>query len=367
MKLRRKIDSGFSAISRYRYKWVLLIGVSWTLIDVISWVLFMQRPYEERSETTFQFLTPGAIVLRSIIVFAMSTLMGYLLVFKLKKILRRYPLIVSLLLRTLFLIIAAFIMNFIVHVTYSWWTLHLGVRQSLVNFEGEAIHRSWIFGKMTNWVIIFLVTQLLIEINEKYSPGVFFDILIGKYLKPRIENRIIMFMDLKDSTTIAEQLGHQEYFLFIRDFIYYLSSALLEYEGRIYQYVGDEVVVSWGANRKNAARCVGSLIAARRAIQKASEHFRRSYKQVPEFRVGIHAGNVTVGEIGVIKKDLAMSGDTMNTTARIRSACSELNQKFIVSKDFLDLMDLKEWQAESLGPIELKGKADGVELYALKI
>ena len=62
-----------------------------------------------------------------------------------------------------------------------------------------------------------------------------------------------------------------------------------------------------------------------------------------------------------------MRGDTMNTAARIRTACTELNQKFIVSKDFLDLIDLKEWQAESLGPIELRGKKEGIELFALKI
>jgi len=57
----------------------------------------------------------------------------------------------------------------------------------------------------------------------------------------------------------------------------------------------------------------------------------------------------------------------MNTTARIRSACSELNQKFIVSKDFVDSADLKEWQTESLGIVELKGKSEGIELFSLKI
>ena len=57
----------------------------------------------------------------------------------------------------------------------------------------------------------------------------------------------------------------------------------------------------------------------------------------------------------------------MNTTARIRSACSELKQKFIVSKDFIDAIDLKEWQSESLGIVDLKGKDKGVELFALKI
>jgi adenylate cyclase len=102
-------------------------------------------------------------------------------------------------------------------------------------------------------------------------------------------------------------------------------------------------------------------------LQKNSEQFRRIYGVIPEFRVGIHLGDVTVGEIGVVKKDIAMSGDTMNTTARIRSACSELNQKFIVSKDFRDNIDLEAWQTESLGKVELKGKGNGVELFSLKI
>ena len=111
-----------------------------------------------------------------------------------------------------------------------------------------------------------------------------------------------------------------------------------------------------------------ALIVARRNLQTKSESFRRKFDgTIPEFRVGIHLGDVTVGEIGVIKKDIAMSGDTMNTTARIRSACSELNQKFIVSKDFMENIDLKVWQSESLGVIELKGKEKGIELFSLKI
>jgi adenylate cyclase len=110
-----------------------------------------------------------------------------------------------------------------------------------------------------------------------------------------------------------------------------------------------------------------SLIEARKLLQKNGERFRRKFGITPDFRVGIHVGEVTIGEIGLIKKDLAMSGDTMNTTARIRSACSELKQKFIVSKDFNDVIDLKAWQSESLGIVDLKGKDKGIELFALKI
>ena len=109
------------------------------------------------------------------------------------------------------------------------------------------------------------------------------------------------------------------------------------------------------------------MIEARKAINKNLNKFQRKYDLIPEYKVGVHAGEVTIGEIGIIKKDLVMSGDTMNTTARIRTACNELNQKFIISKDFLDRIQLKDWQAESLGPIELKGKNSTIELFTLKI
>jgi adenylate cyclase len=367
MRLPLYLRSHFSVMTKYRYKWVLMIALAWTLIDVASWIHFMNKPYEERSETVYQFMTPGAVILRAAIDFVMSILMGNLLVFRLKKLFKNYPLFLSLLLKTGILIVASFLMNFLVHFSYSVFTLHLSFVQAFLNFKGEVMHRAWLFDKMTTWFIIFLITQLIIEINEKYSPGVFLDILVGRYINPREEKRIIMFLDLKDSTPIAEQLGSNSYFRFIRDFIAAISMALLENNGRIYQYVGDEIVVSWKYTDENAMTCIQAVIAARRAIQKRSEDFRREYGIIPEFKVGIHVGVVTVGEIGIIKKDLAMSGDTMNTTARIRTACTELNQKFVTSKDFIEHLNLKDWQAESLGYIDLKGKSDGIELFALKI
>ena len=141
----------------------------------------------------------------------------------------------------------------------------------------------------------------------------------------------------------------------------------MEYGGRIYQYVGDEVVVSWPDKKKNARKCVYALIEARKSLNKHLNIFLRHYGVMPEFKAGIHTGEVTIGEIGIIKKDLVMSGDTMNTAARIRTACNELNQKYIVSKDFLARIHLKDWQAESLGPVELKGRNASIELFALKI
>ncbi len=358
MKFLTSSNSIFSGVDKYRMRTILYIAVFWTVIDIMVTLLVKERDID---------LSLKALPLRETVVFIMSCLMGYLFVFKLRNELHNNPPLVNFIFKTILLLFAAFLMNFIIHFLDAVFIVGQSSRQALDYFLDHLIQSRWLLQKILYWLILFTITQLYIEINEKYSPGVFRDIVLGKYRQPRTEKRIIMFIDIKDSTSIAEKLGHVENFKFIRDFIYHVSMALIQYNGRIYQYVGDEIVVSWLSEKKNTKKCMSAIIAARRNLQKNAEQFRRRYDIVPEFRIGIHMGEVTVGEIGVIKKDLAMSGDTMNTTARIRSACNELNQKFIMSKDFVETTDLEEWQGESLGIVDLKGKTSGIELFSLKI
>ena len=49
------------------------------------------------------------------------------------------------------------------------------------------------------------------------------------------------------------------------------------------------------------------------------------YGVVPEFKAGFHVGFATVGEIGVLKKIIAFSGDVLNTTSRIQSNCNKFD------------------------------------------
>lgn len=349
---------GLSGLSRYRLRTMFVIAVFWTLIDLIVVLLGGFQP---------ENLSVAALFLRASIVFVLSFGMGHLFIFTLRKIFRKYPLWINFLSKSGILLAGALIISFILNFTNNYFINGYTASEALHHFVIESLHLKWLLQKTFYWLMLFLVTQLYIEINEKYSPGVFIDILIGKYFKPKVEHRIIMFLDLKDSTPTAEKLGHVKYFLFIREFIYHISMAIIENEGRIYQYVGDEIVVSWSATKNNFRNCLVSIIEARKNIQKKSQRFRRKYHTIPEFRVGLHVGDVTVGEVGVIKRDLAMSGDTMNTAARIRSACNELNQKYIASADFIAFGDLKDFQKESLGIVDLKGKAEGIELFALKI
>lgn len=369
--MRRTSASVFSKVSpvkRHQRKIIFSIAICWTLIDLLFFLwrktlgILPEKYYNPETHLLKE------VVIRESIVFIISLLIGYFLVVVLRNYLRKSSLWVNLLVKTLMLMAATVIMTFFIYITYEWLIAGKTLPASLDKFAYNLLHRDLLLEKMPEWVILFVMTLLAMEVNEKYSPGVFLDIMAGKYLQPKEERRIIMFLDLKDSTPIAEKLGHKEYFKFIRDFIFYISSGFIENDGRIYQYVGDEIVVWWPESKDNAKKAISALLSARKELHQQFDRFKRKYGTLPEYKVGLHTGMVTVGQVGIIKKDLVMSGDAMNTAARIRSACTQLNQKFIASKDVIGLLDnIKEWQAESLGAADLKGKNQDIELFVLKI
>jgi adenylate cyclase len=357
----RSILSRVSTIRKHEWKVITTIAICWTLVDlfIFWWRKAVGALPGKYYDPAINFTKE--IFAREVNVFLISFIMGYFLVSVLRNYLHNSSLWFNLFAKTALLVSMAFVMNFFIYITYEWLIAGYTFPNAIGRFWHNMFYTPWLIQKMPEWIILFLVTQLAIEINEKYSRGVFINIMLGRYLQPKEERRIIMFLDLKDSTPIAEKLGHKEYFKFIRDFIFHISKGFIEHDGRIYQYVGDEIVVWWPESKANAKKAVASLLTARKELHKKFNTFKRLYDTLPEYKVGIHTGMVTVGQVGIMKKDLVMSGDAINTAARIRSACTEMNQKFIASKDVIDLL------VESLGMIELKGKNHSVELFALKI
>ena len=221
---------------------------------------------------------------------------------------------------------------------------------------------------MAIWFFVTIATTFLLRISEKYGPGVLEDILLGKYHKPVKEKRIFMFLDIKGSTTTAEKIGHYKYFKLLRDFYADLTDAIVYSKGEIYQYVGDEVVVSWKIkNGLKNNNCLNCFFEARKEITKQSSKYLMNYSIVPEFKAGIHIGTATVGEIGVLKKEIAFSGDVLNTTARIQNECNNYNASLLISKNLLDKLDIDEkFEVEEIGKIELRGKKVKTRLFSIQ-
>lgn len=345
---------------------MFLISLGWTIVDI---VLYLRNvSVKDDIDYPYHEITMAALLLRSGIMLLVSFVMSWSLFTQFRISVPERSLLARWAIKAGLLLLTGIIAGILVFFMHYLVIKHVTLPEAWQHFKNYFFYTSLPTDSLLYWLVMLLSAQIIVEIDQKYSPGVFWEILTGKYLKPVNEKRIIMFLDLKDSTPIAEQLGHEKYFLFIRDFIYYVSRAILENGGMIYQYVGDEVVVTWPYKKGNSLKSLNAVIESRKALQRKSDHFRREYDGiVPEFRVGLHAGDVTIGEIGVIKKDIAISGEAMNIAARIRSACNELNQKFIVSKEYFDTGILKSWQGESLGEVSLKGLDESIQLYALKI
>lgn len=221
------------------------------------------------------------------------------------------------------------------------------------------------------FVIYYFLMTLLIsfinQVNKKYGPGILLPLLLGKYRNPKEEHRIFMFMDLKSSTSTAERLGHLKYSSFIRDCFLDINSVLHHFRAQIYQYVGDEIVVTWPeSDGLKDHFCVQFYFACQQEFQNRSAYYMTVYGLLPEFKAGIHTGVVTTVEIGDVKRDIAHHGDTLNTTARIQSICNEKGKRFIASKTLLDkLGPHRKMQTQDLGKVLLKGKLNAVELLSI--
>ena len=209
-------------------------------------------------------------------------------------------------------------------------------------------------------LFIFQIIQLLGRAN-------FFRLMLGLYHQPREVTKIFMFLDLKDSTTIAEKLSNKTYSAFIRDFFYDVSDAIIMYNGEVYQYVGDEIIVVWPIRGTNL-KCIKSFFKMIEIIEEKRSSYQNKYNVVPVFKAGIHAGEVVVTEVGKQKKEIVYHGDVLNTTSRIEGKCNELKQKLLISEDMLQFISMNnDFVVEETGDIELKGKSQKLRLYGVRL
>jgi adenylate cyclase len=219
------------------------------------------------------------------------------------------------------------------------------------------------------WLAIALATFIVLLVNDKYGPGIFVEFLLGKYFHPKREERIFMFLDLRSSTTIAEQLGEERYFNFIKDIFTDATPGILNTKGEIYQYVGDEIVVSWRMDQGTEnANCLKCFFEVQKELKKKAGYYQERYDGIqPVFKAGLHYGHVMSGEIGIVKRDIAFSGDVLNTASRIQDKCNEIGVNILLSQSLRDriLTQSSDFSPREIGDISLRGKQEKMLLYTV--
>ena len=224
-------------------------------------------------------------------------------------------------------------------------------------------------GDIAFGLAVSVAGNLMFGMAELLGPGVLVAFVVGRYHRPRREERALLFIDLTASTATAERLGEARFLDFLSAFIADVSQAVVENRGEIYKYVGDEIIATWRLRpERNDARIVRACFAARDKLAARRDVYQRDFGVGADFRAALHGGPVIVGEIGTFKKEIALIGDAMNTTARILDACRDSGHGVLASATLLErLADLPAAIAvEPLAPIALRGKSAPLQVSALE-
>jgi len=265
------------------------------------------------------------------------------------------------LLMIIFFLIALTVMNSMLN--YNDGELGPKVVEDVTNFT-----TTFSFWSVVMFIGFALSIAIIIsEISEHLGDGVLFNFLWGKYHKPKEETRIFMFLDMKGSTTIAEKIGHRAYFELIKACYADMTNAILETWGEVYQYVGDEIVVTWsekrGLHKNNCIVCFDKIC---RMFEQKKGSYLSSFGVAPSFKAGFHIGEVTTGEIGIIKRDIIYTGDVLNTTARIQGECNNYNVKSLISENlFIKFHKEPNYQFHEIGELILRGKTESIKLFSV--
>jgi adenylate cyclase len=268
---------------------------------------------------------------------------------------RRWPFLVYLGLRSL-----AYLIVILIGLALAAWLSRTAADQPLI--DRTAVIFS--FGMSIGFNLLYGISGLL-------GQGTLLNFIAGRYHRPRIEERVLLFIDMEGSTAIAENLGETRFLDFLNRFIGDVTDPIVAWHGSIHKYVGDEIIVTWplAAGIKDAA-CVRACFDALAALDRREAVYLRDFGRRTNFRGALHCGPVAIGELGGFAKvEIALLGDTMNTAARIQQACRDTGHRVLASASVMDRLAILPVgiAKEAIGKLNLRGKEEAVELYALGI
>jgi TOMM system kinase/cyclase fusion protein len=183
---------------------------------------------------------------------------------------------------------------------------------------------------------------------------------------PEAERRqlTVLFCDLVDSTVLASQLDPEDWRAVVRAYQDTCAKVIARYEGHIAQYLGDGLLIYFGyplAHEDDAQRAVRTGLGIVEAMEQLNALLGSERGVHLAVRLGIHTGQVVVGEIGGgAKHEQLALGEPPNVAARLQGLAAP--GTVVISAATFQLLG-GFFACQSLGPHLLKGFAQPLEVY----
>jgi len=172
-----------------------------------------------------------------------------------------------------------------------------------------------------------------------------------------------MFVDMRGSTKMAEKRLPFDTVFIINRFLAAVSQAVIEAGGQPNQYLGDGLLALFGLDADPATACRQALNAAAMIagnVDHLHSVFAEAERDPIRFGIGIHAGEVIVGDIGYRDAVVFTAlGDTVNVTSRLEAMTKELGCQVVLSDELCKTAGIA---ADALPSTEvaIRGRADAL-------
>lgn len=210
--------------------------------------------------------------------------------------------------------------------------------------------------------------------------------IFGRVVSPEIRERLlsgdlklggetvsctILFSDIRGFSTISEQLQAQEVVAMLNEYFTEMADAIRPWNGYINNFIGDAIVVLFGAPlypENKEWRAVSAALSMRDRLKSLNEKRIARGEPVINSGIGISTGEVVAGQVGSLERLLYTAiGDTVNVAARLESLTKEYPQyPILINKVTAEaIKESNDISLKSLGLIKVKGRVEPVDVYAV--
>lgn len=206
----------------------------------------------------------------------------------------------------------------------------------------------------------------------KFVPRSLVRKLIDKGVEVKIGGKskklTMLFSDIAGFTTVSETYPPDKLMIHLSEYLEELTNIIIKEQGTIDKYIGDAIMAFWGAPQTDRDHALHACKAALQCQQRLNDlnrkwHFEK--KPILETRIGIHTGDVIVGNMGSTERlNYTILGDNVNLAARLEGVNKVFHTHIIISEETLHFV--RDFAVvRPLDVVAVKGKNIGIKIYEL--